>query len=39
VDVGRLRLNSVAFVVVDEVDACLISSETRQVCERGKKIE
>lgn len=32
VDVGRLRLNSVAFVVVDEVDACLISSETRQVC-------
>jgi ATP-dependent helicase YprA (DUF1998 family) len=31
VDVGRLRLNSVAFVVVDEVDACLISSETRQV--------
>lgn len=33
VDVGRLRLNSVAFVVVDEVDACLISSETRQVIE------
>ena len=31
VDVGRLRLNSVAFVVVDEVDACLINSETRQV--------
>ena len=31
VDVGRLRLNSVAYVVVDEVDACLISSETRQV--------
>ena len=33
VDVGRLRLNSVAFVVVDEVDACLINSETRQVSE------
>jgi hypothetical protein len=29
VDVGRLRLNSVSVVVVDEVDACLISSETR----------
>jgi superfamily II DNA/RNA helicase len=37
VDVGRLRLNSVAFVVVDEVDACLISSETRQVSERKKR--
>ena len=31
VDVGRLRLNSVAFVVVDEVDACLINKDTRKV--------
>lgn len=30
VDMGRLRLNSVSFVVLDEVDACLISPETRQ---------
>lgn len=30
VDAGRLRLNSVNFVVLDEVDACLINSETRQ---------
>lgn len=30
VDTGRLRLNSVNFVVLDEVDACLISSETRR---------
>ena len=30
VDLGRLRLNAVSFVVVDEVDACLISPETRQ---------
>ena len=29
VDLGRLRLNAVSFVVVDEVDACLISPETR----------
>jgi len=30
VDLGRLRLNSVSFVVLDEVDAILISPETRQ---------
>jgi len=29
VDMGRLRLNSVNFVVLDEVDACLISPDTR----------
>jgi superfamily II DNA/RNA helicase len=30
VDMGRLRLNAVSFVVLDEVDACLISHDTRQ---------
>lgn len=30
VDMGRLRLNSVNFIVLDEVDACLIDSETRK---------
>ena len=30
VEMGRLRLNSVSFVVVDEVDACLIDADTRQ---------
>lgn len=34
VDMGRLRLNAVSFVVLDEVDACLISSETRQELHR-----
>jgi superfamily II DNA/RNA helicase len=31
VDIGRLRLNSVNMVVIDEVDACLINADTRQV--------
>ena len=31
VDMGRLRLNSVNCVVIDEVDACLIKPDTRQV--------
>lgn len=31
VDNGRLRLNAVNFVVVDEVDACLIKPESHQV--------
>ena len=31
VEVGKLRLNSVSMVVIDEVDACLISPDTRQV--------
>jgi len=30
VDLGRLRLNAVSFVVLDEVDACLIEPDTRQ---------
>lgn len=30
VDNGRLRLNSVSFVVLDEVDACLSDNEIRQ---------
>ncbi len=30
VDMGRLRLNAVNFVVLDEVDACLIDSDTRR---------
>lgn len=30
VDMGRLRLNSVSFVVLDEVDACLLVDETRE---------
>jgi superfamily II DNA/RNA helicase len=30
VDAGRLRLNAVNFVVLDEVDACLIKDETRK---------
>lgn len=30
VDMGRLRLNSVNFVVVDEVDACLGSPTSKQ---------
>ena len=34
VDSGRLRLNAVSFVVLDEVDACLISSETRRELHR-----
>ena len=29
VDTGRLRLNAVSFVVLDEVDACLSNPETR----------
>ena len=28
---GRLRLNSVAMVVIDEVDACLLNTETKNV--------
>lgn len=31
VEMGRLRLNSVSVVVVDEVDACLLGHETKQV--------
>lgn len=31
VDQGRLRLNSVNFVVVDEVDACMNKVETKMV--------
>jgi superfamily II DNA/RNA helicase len=31
VDAGKLRLNAVDMVVVDEVDACLIDHHTRQV--------
>ena len=31
VDKGHLRLNAVSFVVVDEVDACIIKPETRKV--------
>eukprot|EP01038_Epipyxis_sp_PR26KG_P006058 gene6058-8340_t len=34
VDLGRLRLNSVSYVVLDEVDACLIKPETRQELHR-----
>lgn len=30
VDLGRLRLNAVSYVVLDEVDACLINPDTRQ---------
>ena len=30
VDIGRLRLNAVKFIVLDEVDACLIDSGTRK---------
>lgn len=30
VDNGRLRLNSVSFVVLDEVDACLCDTDTKQ---------
>jgi len=30
VDLGKLRLNAVSFVVLDEVDACLINHDTRQ---------
>lgn len=29
VDIGRLRLNSVSFVVLDEVDACLLNTDTK----------
>lgn len=29
VDMGRLRLNAVSFVVIDEVDASLLQVETR----------
>ena len=32
VDIGKLRLNAVDMVVIDEVDACLIEHDTRQVC-------
>lgn len=31
VDMGKLRLNAVSYVVIDEVDACLIEPKTRQV--------
>lgn len=31
VDMGKLRLNSVSYVVVDEVDACFSNDDTRQV--------
>ena len=31
VDNGRLRLNSVNFIVIDEVDACLLKTETKKV--------
>lgn len=31
VDMGKLRLNAVDVVVLDEVDACLIEPETKQV--------
>lgn len=31
VEMGRLRLNSVSVVVIDEVDACLLGHETKQV--------
>jgi superfamily II DNA/RNA helicase len=30
VDTGRLRLNSVSYVVLDEVDACLSNTDTKQ---------
>jgi len=30
VDIGRLRLNAVSYIVIDEVDACLIDTDTRQ---------
>jgi hypothetical protein len=29
VDIGRLRLNAVSYVVIDEVDASLMSPDTR----------
>lgn len=31
VDMGRLRLNSVSMVVIDEVDACLLNNEKKKV--------
>jgi superfamily II DNA/RNA helicase len=31
VEMGKLRLNAVSTVVIDEVDACLIEHETREV--------
>jgi superfamily II DNA/RNA helicase len=31
VNMGKLRLNSVNYVVVDEVDACFYNDDTRQV--------
>ena len=34
VDGGKLRLNSISCVVVDEVDACLIASTTRRELHR-----
>jgi superfamily II DNA/RNA helicase len=30
VDLGRLRLNAVSFLVLDEVDACLLNTETKE---------